>query len=489
MNDYKYDVIIVGAGSAAFAAAVSARVHGAEKVILIEKAPELESGGNARFSKTGFRFVNEGAVELREFLPQLSDEEFNTFHFPAYSAEDYLFDLQRMTKGRIDLVLADTLIKESNATLHWLREIGHEWEPMTSVIIDGIKYVGRGKPIHSQGWGIQQLARWHKIAKQLGIEIRYDSRVCAIYGNDRKVDGIKVSCPEGEYDLRADAIILCAGGFQANAQKRAQHLGKNADLMKVRGSRHDTGEVLEMALALGAMSGGQWQGAHTSPIDLNAANFECGDHYSRYSYPLGVTVNSDGRRFFDEGEDESTYTYAKTGWELLEQPDAIGFQIFDQQTVPFLRKIYSETATPILANTISELANKLGLEPAVLTHTIDEFNHHVNENIDFDFTIHDGKSTTNLLPKKSNWSSKIEKPPFVAYEVTAGITFTYGGLQINTNAQVLNTLGDPIKGLYASGDILGLFYHNYPSCTGQTRNAVFSRLAGKHAVSCLNSTG
>jgi tricarballylate dehydrogenase len=479
----RYDVAVVGGGSAAFSAAVSAKIHGATRVVVLEKAPFAQSGGNARYSWTGFRFVNEGAEELRVFLPHLSEEEFRSVHLPPYSAESYHSDLQRLTKNRMNKELAETLVSESNGALHWLREIGHEFEQMTNAVVDGIQYVSTGKPLRSRGGGIMQLERWRKMAERMGIEIRYESRVSEIYGDNRGVDGVRVSGPDGAYNLKIHALILCAGGFQASAQKRAQYLGANADLMKVRGSRHDTGEILEMAIGLGAKPAGQWRGAHASPIDLNAADFECGDNYSRYSYPLSITVNSDGLRFFDEGEDESTYTYAKTGWKLLSQPDAIGYQLFDRKTVPFLRKIYGETASPIAADSIRELADKLGIQPVVLENTVEQFNAHVDESKEFTFPALDGKSTAKLTPEKSNWAVKLDDPPYLAYEVTCGITFTYGGLAIDSHARVLNTSGNPIEGLYASGDILGLFYHNYPSCTGQTRNAVFGRIAGAHAAS------
>jgi len=166
---------------------------------------------------------------------------------------------------------------------------------------------------------------------------------------------------------------------------------------------------------------------------------------------------------------------------VLNQPGAIAYQIYDQKTTPLLGNRY-EFSTPIEADSIDELAGKIGIEPTILKHTIQEFNGAVRKDIPFDATKLDGKCTEGITPKKSNWSSPIDKPPYWAYSITGGVTFTFGGLQINESAQVLNTSGNPIRGLYASGDIVGLFFHNYPSCTGQTRNVVFSRLAGRHAA-------
>jgi tricarballylate dehydrogenase len=166
---------------------------------------------------------------------------------------------------------------------------------------------------------------------------------------------------------------------------------------------------------------------------------------------------------------------------VLGQPGGVAHQIYDQKTIKLLADRYA-TATPIEANSIEELAGKIGIEPAILNHTVKEFNNAARKEIPFDATKLDGKCTDGVTPKKSNWAIAIDTPPYVAYAITGGVTFTFGGLQINESAQVLNTSGNPIRGLYASGDIVGLFFHNYPSCTGQTRNVVFSRLAGRHAA-------
>jgi tricarballylate dehydrogenase len=365
-----------------------------------------------------------------------------------------------------------------------MRELGIKWEIDSHVVVDGRYYFEPGLVIHPVGGmtgGLGQLGQWRDIATRMGVEIRYESRVRALLGNDRRIEGVVISDPADEYEIRSTSIILCAGGYQANAEMRARYLGANADLMKVRGSRHDTGEVLMMTLALGAKAAGHWQGAHATPIDSTYPDVEIGSKANRYGYPYGITVNSLGERFFDEGEARHSYTYAKTGWAVLGQPGAVAYQIYDQKTIPLLADRY-ETATPIDAATIDELAQKIGIEPAVLDHTIREFNNAARKDVPFDATKLDGKCTEGITPRKSNWANPIDKPPYRAYSITGGITFTFGGLQINESAQVVNTSGNPIRGLYASGDIVGLFFHNYPSCTGQTRNVVFSRLAGRHAA-------
>ncbi len=304
-----------------------------------------------------------------------------------------------------------------------------------------------------------------------------------------RIEGVHICAADGEYDLRARAVIACAGGFQASPEMRARYLAGNTDFVKVRGSKHDTGEVLRYLIEMGAATGGHWQTGHMSPIDAMAPDFETPQHsdgrgntQSRYDYPYGISVNAIGVRFFDEGEAQHSYTYAKTGRAVLAQPGATAWQIYDQKGIrqhryPHHKATFEEAAT------IEELAKKIGLAPEVLVHTVNEYNAACTDDVAYDPTRADGKHTVGLEIPKSNWATRIDEPPYRAYPVTCGITFTFGGLKVNTKGQVLNTMHEPMKGLYASGDILGLFFHNYPSFTGQTRNAVFGRIAGTNAVS------
>jgi tricarballylate dehydrogenase len=483
------DIIVIGGGSSAFSTAVAARHAGAERVVMLEKASEAEYGGNARYSGTGFRFVHAGAQEIREFVPDLDEATFATMVIPPYRAEDFTADLERMTQGRMNRELSQLLVDQSNTALHWMRQVGIRWEPLQEhAKVGGKRYFERGIAIHVAGGGIGQLTQWREIAKGLGIEIRFNSPVCAVHGDLRRVEGVRVSDPNVSYDLMAKTVIACAGGFQANPEMRARYLAGNTDLIKVRGSRHDTGEVLRYLLELGARGAGHWQTGHMSPVDANAPDFETPQHadgrgntQSRYDYPYGISVNALGVRFFDEGEAQHSYTYAKTGRAVLAQPGAIAYQIYDQEGLK-CRRYPHHQATYVEAPTIAELAGKIGIEAAVLTHTVDEFNAAVSDDRPFDPTRADGKATRGLALPKSNWACRIAAPPFRAYPVTGGITFTFGGLAVDQRAQVINTVDQPIKGLFASGDIVGLFFHNYPSFTGQTRNAVFGRLAGRSAV-------
>jgi tricarballylate dehydrogenase len=327
------DVIVIGGGSSAFEAAVAARQAGAGRVVMLEKAPEPEYGGNARFSHTGFRFCHSGKEEIREFLPDVDAESYAKFVMAPYTEAQFVADLNRVTQGLIDSDLAQTLARESNAAAHWALETGIKWIPERFATVDGKYHVQPGRNVQTLGGGIGQLKQWRAIATGLGIDIRFDSAVAAVLGTPRRIDGVRVSTTDRDYDLAANAVVTCAGGFQANPEMRARYLGENADLLKVRGSKHDTGEVLNMLLAMGARASGHWQGAHQTPIDAAAPRFESpaaedgrGSNMNRYDYPYGITINDMGQRFFDEGEAFHSYTYAKFGQAIRRQPGNIAYQ-------------------------------------------------------------------------------------------------------------------------------------------------------------------
>jgi tricarballylate dehydrogenase len=483
------DVLVIGAGSAAFEAAISARTAGAGLVVMIEKAPEHEFGGNARFSHTGFRFVHNGADEVRQFVPDVDEQTYATMHIPSYTSEDFLSDLRRVTQGRIDETLAEAFVSRSNTAVHWLRAMGLRWELEKTIQVGDKRYFQPGINIHPVGGGLGLLLSLREIALNLGVEIRYDTKVSALLGNERSVHGVRVSSAQGEYEIHARATICCSGGFQASAEMRARYLGPNSDLVRVRGSKHNTGEVLQMLIALGAKAAGHWQGAHMTPIDSGAPPFETplarggkSNSMNRYNYPYGVTVNTLGLRFYDEGEAKHSYTYAKTGRAVLGQPGSAAFQIYDQTGIELFREGRNFPATMVEAETLGDLAEQIGVEPQVFLHTILEYNAACSAETPFDPSKLDGKRTHGLTVPKSNWAVPIERGPFRAYSITAGVTFTFGGVQVDGEARVINTSNLPIEGLFASGDVIGLFFHNYPSCTGQTRNAVFSYFAGRGAA-------
>jgi tricarballylate dehydrogenase len=275
---------------------------------------------------------------------------------------------------------------------------------------------------------------------------------------------------------------------------RAEHLGPDWRAAKVRGTPYNTGEVLQMALDAGAQPYGQWSGCHAIAWDAAAppsGDLKLTNLLSKQSYPLGIVVNREGHRFVDEGADFRNYTYAKYGKEILHQPGAIAYQLFDAKTEPLLRQ--DEYTAPGVsrfeAGTVKELAEKMGVDADVLEQTVEEFNAAVQPGR-FDPSVKDGKRTEGIGPPKSNWAVPLDSPPFYGFAVTCGITFTFGGLRVDKEARVLDRSGNPIPGLHAAGELVGgLFHFNYPGGTGLTSGAVFGRRAGRSAADHATDKG
>ena len=482
----RYDVIVVGAGNAALTAALSARESGA-RVLVLEKAPEAERGGNSRFSGGIFRFVYEGIEEIKPLRKDLSSNEWDRVDVGYYGPDRYLGDLMRVTQGQGNRELLQTLIQRSYPTMIWMTELGvnWDWSVVWSTKSGERLSFNPGTAIQAKNKGVGLVEYLFAAAQRAGIDIAYRAKMIGFL-QDRagQVTGVRIRTPDGTEDVPAGAVVLASGGFEANAEMRARYLGPGWDQVKVRGTRFNTGETMRMALDIGAMPVGHWQGCHATPIDANAApvgELRLTDMTNRLSYPYSIMVNSLGVRFADEGEDLGAYTYARLGRAILTQPGAVTFQIFDQKTVHLLEERYS-TGTPVVGDTIQEIAQKLSISADALQQTVEKFNAAVQPG-DFDPTGKDGKGTYGLEPPKSNWALTIDSPPYTVYPAACGITFTFGGIKIDTQARVRDTEDNPIPGLYATGEITGdFFYHNYPGGTGLMRGAVFGRIGGVNAA-------
>ena len=256
----------------------------------------------------------------------------------------------------------------------------------------------------------------------------------------------------------------------------------------MRGTRFNTGDGIRMALDIGASPCGNWSGCHAVQWEMNAPEFgdlAVGDQFQKHSYPFAILVNATGKRFVDEGADFRNYTYAKYGRVVLEQPGQFAWQIFDQKVKHLQRDEYKiRQITKVVANTIEEFAHKLeGVNAEQFLKSIAEYNKAVRSDIPFNPNVKDGRHTEGLAVNKSNWANTIDQPPFEGYAVTCGLTFTFGGVRITTDGEVLNTDYQPIRGLYAAGELVGgLFYFNYPGGSGLTSGAVFGRIAGTTAA-------
>ncbi|MBI2887279.1 MAG: FAD-dependent tricarballylate dehydrogenase TcuA [Chloroflexi bacterium] len=481
------DVVVVGAGNAALAAALAACEAGAQALVL-ERAPFEERGGNSRFTGGIVRFAHGGLEDILPLVPELSEAEVARMDVHPYPAAAYTEDIMRMSEGKADPVLANVLVQNSYQTLRWMQSLGVRFELYQTAVRQGDRiYFPAGAVVQFWSGGPGLMERLFRTAEGRGVGVAYDASVVDLLTTvEGRVQGVRVQTPEGIIDVRAGAVILACGGFEASAERRVRYLGADWGPVRVRGSRHNTGELLERAEALGARIGGHMDGAHAVPVDAGSpvvGDLQLGDLTARLSYPLGIMVNRDAQRFIDEGMDFKSYSYTVVGPAILRQPDGIAYQIFDQQTVERLEARYTSGSRPAMAGTIEELATKLGLPPAALVRTTKAYNAAVRDGT-FNPAIKDGKCTQGIEPDKTNWALRLDKPPFVAYGVRCGITFTFGGVITNEAGEVTHRRGTPIPGLYAAGEITGgVFYHNYPSGAGLMLGAVFGRIAGTKAAS------
>ena len=488
------DVIVVGAGNAAACAAFAARENGAT-VIMLESAPIEECGGNSRYTGGLMRFVFNNVEELAQVIPDLTEEEKKLHDFGTYTSDQYFDDMGRITQYRTDPELCELLITRSYDTVVWLRKKGVRFQAsfgrQSHKIGNVYKFWG-GLAAETWDGGHGLVENEHKACDREGIKIFYETPVSALLTDDSGVVcGVKATQKGKPVEIRAKAVVLACGGFESSAEMRARYLGPTWDLAKVRGTRFNTGMGLKMALDIGAMPYGHWSGCHGVGWDLNAPPFgdlTVGDAFQKHSYPWGIMINARGERFVDEGADFRNYTYAKYGREILAQPNMFAWQVFDSKIIPALRDEYRiKRVTKVRADTLEEFVKKLeGVDPDACLREIKEYNKAVRKDIPYNSAINDGRRTEGLKINKSNWANTIDEPPFEAYGVTCGVTFSFGGVKITNEGQVVNTAGNVIPGLYAAGEMVGgIFYHNYPGGTGLTSGAVFGKLAGTGAATHL----
>jgi tricarballylate dehydrogenase len=485
-----YDVVVVGAGNAAFCAALAA-AEARKKILVLERAPEAESGGNSRYTAGLMRVAYNGVDDLKRAIPDLSAEEIARTDFGAYTEAQFLDDMGRITEYRCDPDLTEVLVKNSLSTVEWMRKKGVRftaaWGRQAFNIGGRFKFWG-GLTVEAVGGGPGLVESLTNIARKNGIEIWYQARALDLLYDDDGIKGVRVKRNGKTMEVKSKAVVLAAGGFQADPEQRTRYLGPGWELAKVRGTRFNTGDGIRMGLAAGAAATGNWSGCHAVAWERNAPEFgdlAIGDQFQKHSYPWGIYINADGKRFVDEGADFRNYTYAKYGRVILQQPGQFAWQIFDAKVKAQLRDEYRiRQVTKRTGNTLEELVGKL--EDTNKENTlkeIREYNGSVQTDIPFNPNVKDGRCTKGLAINKSNWANTLDTPPFEAYAVTCGITFSFGGLKINTDAQVISSDGAPIPGLYAAGELVGgIFWFNYPGGTGLTNGSVFGRIAGRNAA-------
>ena len=422
-----HDVIVVGAGNAAFCAALSAREAGAS-VLMLERAPEEENGGNSRFTAGAFRFAYDDVVDIRALCPDLTDADVENTDFGHYPVDQFYADMARLTRNRMDPDLCDRLVTESRGTVRWLRDKGIRFMPIygrQAFRVDGRFRFWGGLTLEAWGGGPGLVDGHTRIARSKGINILYGARALELIHDGHAVRGVRFKQSPGRgsgKDARIEvamgnAVVLASGGFQSNPEWRTRYLGPGWELAKVRGTRFNTGDGIRMSLEMGAASYGNWSGCHAVGWEFNAPEFgdlAVGDSFQKHSYPWGVMVNAAGRRFVDEGADFRNYTYARYGRTILEQPDGFAWQVFDAKVSHLLRDEYRiRQVTKVVAPTLDELAIRLeGVDRAGFLAEMSAYNDAVDTGTPFDPTVKDGRSTGGLAIPKSNWANTISEPPF-----------------------------------------------------------------------------
>ncbi|PTI72781.1 tricarballylate dehydrogenase, partial [Staphylococcus succinus] len=407
-----------------------------------------------------------------------------------YNTEDFYKDILKVTNGESNPELAKFLSNESFETILWMKKQGVKFQLNENQYfeINGNKNFWGGLPIKTVDKGIGLMNALFKKAQELGIDIIYNAEVNKIEMDHNKVSAVNyLDNNKQRITVNTETIILACGSFEASIDKRVKYLGEEWEKAIVRGTEYNTGDGIEIATEIGANKAGHYDGCHAHTTDYNAPKVgdfsKPGDIYKKSSYPLGLIINKNGKRFVDEGADFRNYTYAKYGKETLRQPDQKAFQIYDSQVSPMLRKEYNlKEATKIVANTLEELAIKMDINPNDFVEMINEYNSSVQEG-DYNPSVKDGKSTKGIIPEKTNWALKLDQAPYYAFPITCGITFAFGGISTNIKAEVLDEQNNPIAGLFVAGEMVGgLFYHNYPGGSGLMSGTVFGKRAGKSAA-------
>ncbi|MEM1318596.1 MAG: FAD-dependent tricarballylate dehydrogenase TcuA [Pseudomonadota bacterium] len=483
-------IIVVGSGNAALCAGIAALEAGADVLMLEKAGPDL-AGGNTKYTAGAMRFAYDGKDDLLPLLMHPDDERIARSDFGAYTEAKFSDDLLTFNEDRPLSAEQQALVSQSYDAVRWLAGHGVKYEPIysrQSFEKDGRLVFWGGLTLAAANEGVGLFDMELAAFQRLGGKIRYDAPVSQLVIDGDRVAGVMV----GDETIAADAVILACGGFEADGAMRAELMGEQWSVAKVRGTPNNTGDGLRMAWEAGAARYGSYEGCHATPMDLQMKDFGNLDiphaerkNYRKICYFLGVMLNADGERFVDEGINFRNYTYAQFGKAVLEQPGHFAWQIFDAKVFDLLYEEYHfHDAHYVEAETLPELIGQLeGVNQEGATATLDAFNKAVDDAVAFDPTSLDGKGTRGLSLAKSNWAQRIDTGPFRAYPVTGGITFTYGGVNVDEMGRVLRDDDTPVAGLHACGEMVGgVFFGGYPGGSGLTSGAVFGRRAGTNAA-------
>ena len=454
----KFDVLVIGGGNAALCAAIGARRLGAS-VLVLEGAPKFYRGGNTRHTRN-MRCAHDAATDILT---------------GPYTEEEFFEDLLRVTGGQTDEQLARHMIKESKDILNWIVEQGVRWQPS----LGGTLSLGRTNSFFLGG-GRAMLNALYRTAEALGVEVLYDAEVVDLEIDNGMFLSATLKQGDGRVSAKASTLVAAAGGFEANIEWLKQYWGDAADNFLIRGTPYNRGSILKVLLNKGVQEVGDPTQCHAVAIDARAPKFDGGIITRHDSVVFGIVVNKHAARFYDEGEDIWPKRYAIWGRLVAAQPDQIAYIIFDSTVVTsFMPTLFP----PIGGQSIAELAAKLELDPAALEKTVADFNAAVRPGT-FDHTILDDCRTEGIAPPKTHWARRIETPPYLAYPVRPGITFTYLGTRVNKETRMLMKDGKPSANMFAAGEIMAgnVLGKGYAAGMGMTIGSVFGRIAGREAA-------
>ncbi|WP_321885023.1 FAD-dependent tricarballylate dehydrogenase TcuA [Paraburkholderia bannensis] len=458
------DVLVIGGGNAALCAALMAREAGAS-VLLLESAPREWRGGNSQHTRN-LRCMHDAPQDV------LVD---------AYPEEEYWQDLLKVTGGITNEALARLTIRASSSCRPWMQKHGVRFQPPLS----GALHVARTNAFF-MGGGKALVNAYYRSAEALGVQVRYDTPVDSI-----ELDGARfVAARSGAQRFEARTCVLAAGGFESNRAWLREAWGQNergewpADNFLIRGTRFNQGVLLKHMIEAGADAIGDPSQSHCVAIDARAPLFDGGICTRIDCVSLGVVVNRDAQRFYDEGEDFWPKRYAIWGRLVAQQPGQIGYSIIDAKAIGrFMPPVFPG----VKANTLSELARQLNLPPSTFVETIEQYNAACRIGT-FDHTALDDCHTVNLAPAKTHWARPIDTPPFYGYALRPGITFTYLGLKVNDKAQV-HFSEQPSDNLFVAGEMMAgnVLGKGYTAGVGMSIGTAFGRIAGTQAAAAAQN--
>ncbi|WP_422040957.1 FAD-dependent tricarballylate dehydrogenase TcuA [Roseibium sp.] len=457
-----YDIAIIGGGNAALCAAMTAAEKGAS-VVILETAPKAYRGGNSRHTRN-FRCMHTAP------LGPLVDD---------YSEDEYFDDLLKVTDGKTDETLARLAIRTSEECLPWMEEHGVRFQPSLS----GTLSLARTNAFF-MGGGKSLVNAYYRTAEKLGVSVLYEANVTHLELDGDRIVRIDYTHEGETKQLTPSAVIVASGGFQADTEWLTRAWGPPAKNFLIRGTPYNRGVVLADLLDQGVQSVGDPTQCHAVAIDGRAPKFDGGIVTRLDCVPFSIVVNKEADRFYDEGEDVWPKRYAIWGRLVANQPDQIGYVIIDAKSLElFMPSVFP----PIKADTLEELAGKMGLPPEKLRNTVAAFNAACGDTSNFHPTELDGVKTTGINIPKTNWARPIDQPPFYGYSLKTGVTFTYLGLKVDENAQC-STESGPVRNLWAAGETMAgsILGQGYLAGFGMTIGTVFGRIAGREAANHAN---